>query len=159
MNKKAFTLIELLGVLVLIGIIMLIAIPNISNIIRSSRDNTIKQSAINIKKAGTNYFRNNPYISPMDNSKSKVLNIELLKENNYISKTTNLNGVFFKVFIAEDVDVVEVLYEKNNNIESTIEDFSFDKCIKYKEVFNVNTSIQNYEMYRTYFRVKGCINF
>lgn len=45
LNKKGFTLIELLAVIVILGIIMLIAIPSVSNIIANSRKNTFKSTA------------------------------------------------------------------------------------------------------------------
>lgn len=44
-NEKGFTLIELLAVIVILGIIMLIAIPSVSNIISNSRKNTFRSSA------------------------------------------------------------------------------------------------------------------
>ena len=40
MNKKGFTLVELLGVIVILGIIMLIAIPNIASLTQKNKKNT-----------------------------------------------------------------------------------------------------------------------
>ena len=40
-NKKAFTLIELLAVIVILGIIMLIAIPGVTGYITASRKSTL----------------------------------------------------------------------------------------------------------------------
>ena len=37
MNKKGFTLIELLAVIIILGILMLIAIPSVTNYINNSR--------------------------------------------------------------------------------------------------------------------------
>lgn len=45
LNNKGFTLIELLAVIVILGVIMLIAIPSVSKIIANSRENTYKSSA------------------------------------------------------------------------------------------------------------------
>lgn len=41
MNKKGFTLVELLAVIVIIGIISLIAVPNVVNIINSNKEDTM----------------------------------------------------------------------------------------------------------------------
>ena len=40
MNRKGFTLVELLGVIVILGIIMLIAIPNIASLTQKNKKNT-----------------------------------------------------------------------------------------------------------------------
>lgn len=45
LGKKGFTLIELLAVIVILGVIMLIAIPSVSSIIANSRANTMKSTA------------------------------------------------------------------------------------------------------------------
>lgn len=43
MNKKAFTLVELIGVIIVLGIIGLIAYPVVANTIRTTRTNAAKQ--------------------------------------------------------------------------------------------------------------------
>lgn len=45
LNEKGFTLIELLAVIVILGVIMLIAIPSVQTIISNSRKNTYVSSA------------------------------------------------------------------------------------------------------------------
>ncbi|MBQ2639353.1 MAG: type II secretion system protein [Bacilli bacterium] len=44
-NKKGFTLIELLAVVVILGIIMLVATPNIIGIVNSNKDRTLIEDA------------------------------------------------------------------------------------------------------------------
>ena len=39
MNKKGFTLVELLGVLIILSIIMLIAVPNVISILDKNKKN------------------------------------------------------------------------------------------------------------------------
>jgi len=48
MNKKGFTLVELLAVIVILAIILVIAIPKINNNIRSSKESAFLSSAKSI---------------------------------------------------------------------------------------------------------------
>lgn len=60
-NKKAFTLIELVGVILLLGIISLIAVPAVSNIIQQSKKEAFTASVIYIFEATTIYIYDNNY--------------------------------------------------------------------------------------------------
>lgn len=51
MNKKAFTLVELLAVIVILGIILLIAIPSVTKIVTEAKKDTLVSSAKLIEKA------------------------------------------------------------------------------------------------------------
>ena len=44
-NKKGFTLIELLATIVILGIIMIVAVPNVTGIIYRNRANTYVEDA------------------------------------------------------------------------------------------------------------------
>jgi prepilin-type N-terminal cleavage/methylation domain-containing protein len=60
-NKKGFTLIELIGVILLLGIISLIAVPAVSNIIQQSKKEAFRASVIYIFEATTIYIYDNNY--------------------------------------------------------------------------------------------------
>jgi prepilin-type N-terminal cleavage/methylation domain len=64
MNKKGFTLVELLAVIVILALIALIASPVILGIIKDSQDSAFKSSVNGVKKAieqdyGDNNFNSN----------------------------------------------------------------------------------------------------
>ena len=56
MLKKAFTLIELLGVIVLLAVIALIATPIVLNMIREAQSSADMSSAHLIESNGHNYY-------------------------------------------------------------------------------------------------------
>ena len=53
--KKGFTLIELLAVIVILAIIALIITPVVSDIIKNTKKQAVKQSALHLIEAGENY--------------------------------------------------------------------------------------------------------
>lgn len=50
MNRKAFTLIELLAVILILGIISLIAVPTVNNVIKESKKGALKNTASNLAR-------------------------------------------------------------------------------------------------------------
>ena len=58
MNKKGFTLAELLGVIVILGLIVLVAFPAILDTIKSNKDN-ISDATAKIIISGANLYVNN----------------------------------------------------------------------------------------------------
>lgn len=54
--KKAFTLVEVLAVIVLLGILLTIIIPNVNSSIKSSREKTLKVQMQEIYSAAESYF-------------------------------------------------------------------------------------------------------
>lgn len=59
MQKKAFTLVELLAVIVILSIILLIAVPAVKKSIDSARMSTAKDTAIILSKTAENYYMEN----------------------------------------------------------------------------------------------------
>ena len=55
-NKKAFTLVELLGVIVVLAILALITIPSISNVINDVRIKSLQNSAYGLIEASNLYY-------------------------------------------------------------------------------------------------------
>lgn len=73
LNKKGFTLVELLAVIVILGVIMLIAIPSVGTIISNSRKNSFVSSG-------------KMYISTMQNYMA-----EKMDDSSYCINVTELN--------------------------------------------------------------------
>ena len=85
MNEKAFTLAELLGVLVILSIISLIAITSVDRSIKQSRNNTCKTQEKNIIEGAKTYFVDYPNELPTTTSSSKnIYIINDLEDGGYI---------------------------------------------------------------------------
>ena len=57
LNKKGFTLVELLAVIVILALIMAIAVYSISGILQSSREGVFKDTAISVIRGVKNQLR------------------------------------------------------------------------------------------------------
>ena len=60
MNKKGFTLVEVLAVIILLGLIAAILIPNYNKTIEKSKKNSFKESLNGLVRTIENYVANNP---------------------------------------------------------------------------------------------------
>ncbi len=56
MKNKGFTLVELIAVIVIIGVLLLIIIPNVSNALKKSEIKTFTASAKGVLRAATEYY-------------------------------------------------------------------------------------------------------
>src|SRR5574344_1205145 len=80
--KKAFTLVELLAVIVILAVILVIAVPKITSVIEGTRKSTIESTLNMIKKSAEKEYMNRSMLSTLD------------QENNPIgcSDVVNLSG-------------------------------------------------------------------
>ena len=99
-EKKGFTLVELLGVIVILAIIMGLAVVGYNNIHGSVKNNYYQGLEGNILAAAKDYFDYNGYNIMFTNQNKKVY-LNTLVEEKYIdnivdqsSKTCNLDNSF-----------------------------------------------------------------
>lgn len=78
LNKKAFTLMELLAVIVILGVIMLIAIPSISNVITNSRKDAFIRTADRYVDAVRNMVTSGEVDAPIDPTKATVVSLRAI---------------------------------------------------------------------------------
>ena len=60
--KRGFTLVELLGVIVILGIIGLIIVPVVQGTLKTSSENLCEEQKKIYEKAAKNYVASNPYL-------------------------------------------------------------------------------------------------
>lgn len=93
MNKKAFTLIELIMVIVILGVIAMIAVPTVNSIIKDSKKKAYDEQIALITDTAKTYMSkydsetgtNNSLKLPKDTSSSYCLTIETIKKSGLLS--------------------------------------------------------------------------
>lgn len=94
MKKSGFTLIELIGIVVIIGLILLVAVPTINSVIEQGEENKKQEALNNIYMATENYLMANydeyssldnigasEYIYVMDLINQQYMDIDELNPN------------------------------------------------------------------------------
>jgi len=80
-NKKGFTLVELLAMLVVLGILMGVAIPNITGILGNQRLNVIKTDATNLVERVKTKVTKDPLITKPSVGQCLILTLDYLDDN------------------------------------------------------------------------------
>lgn len=82
MNKKGFTLVELLGVIVLLGVLGIIAVSTIDKNIKEGRIKTCKTQEKNIIEGAKAYILDHQ--TPTSTSGSEIITVQALEADGYI---------------------------------------------------------------------------
>ena len=97
MNKKAFTLIEVLAVIILLGVISIIAVPSVKRIIEKSRQTSLEADKNTVKDAA-NIFVNDCIYNNMCKDNNPITDylrkVDFLTENKYLDKEYNSDWYF-----------------------------------------------------------------
>ena len=109
-NNKAFTLVELMGVITVIALISVLVSPNIINQIRSSKNRVDKVTEKLIFSATDLYLDENKYRFPLNEGNAYCITLrELVYDGNLQAPLLNSNGdemdlsLSVKVAVSEDL--------------------------------------------------------
>ncbi len=83
--KKGFTLAELLGVIVLISILVIVAVPSVINQIRRNVVKADEVVMVLLEEATNEFMRNNETIYPFNNNTTHCIALQQLADANKIS--------------------------------------------------------------------------
>ena len=83
-NNKGFTLVELLGVITIIAILSLIAIPAVTKTINNSRKNHFESQKKLIIIAAKSYAQSNRSVLPRTVGETTTITIQTLKDSGYL---------------------------------------------------------------------------
>lgn len=86
MKNKAFTLIELLAVIILIGVLSLIATVTVNNTIKENKQKSCNMQIENIKTGAKNWASKNAFSLPSNENESITLTLKNLKDLGFVSK-------------------------------------------------------------------------
>lgn len=149
MKKNGFTFIELLAMLAVLGILMLIAIPNINGILKNQRLNVIKGDATNMVETVKIKSRKERLLVKPKSGECIVFSLNYINDNDNIVKGPN-GGLYDQfdsvvVYTREGsrykyyVRLVEQYKEKRLGID--LLESSEIKLLKSKDIKTVNNNI------------------
>lgn len=81
MNSKGFTLVELLAMLVVLGILMAVTVPNISGILGQSKSNVLKEDVTKMVNTAKVKISSNKSISKPLDGKCLIFTLEYLNDS------------------------------------------------------------------------------
>ena len=86
MNKKGFTLAELIGVIVVLALICLVSVPAIASVLKTNKKSLCKTQLNNVLEAARNYASENLLAMPTNDGDSKTITIQDLIDNGFIDE-------------------------------------------------------------------------
>ena len=91
LNKRGFTMVELLATIVIIGILGTVGVVGVTKSIKSAKDRYyVAQNKLFISAAQT-YFTDNKSRLPMKSGTNKKVTLKTLNDENYIEKIVDYN--------------------------------------------------------------------
>ena len=84
--KNAFTLVELLAVIVILAIVLIIAVPGVLSIINKTKNSAYDRQVDMIKEAAKNYVTANSITWSGDDPKSTLVTLDMLQSSGYLDK-------------------------------------------------------------------------
>ena len=133
MKNKAFTLVELLAVIVILAVILVIAIPQIMSVIKTTRMSSFKDSAILIATNAEKYYLSNRVLNPEYDKTSidcsdvaklnddySYCNIKYKDSIAYVTLNGKMNGKFSNIYCNGTKDNMKCVKKEIANNENAV---------------------------------------
>ena len=108
MKNKAFTLIELLGVIVVLGIIATITVPLVQRTIVESEEDTYKDQVTSFERAAKNYVASDAYNMTSCENRICTVSLKELQEKGFLPAGNIVNPKTDENFNMENI--VDITY-------------------------------------------------
>ena len=112
-NKKGFTLIELLAVIIILGVIMTIAIPNIVSTLDKNKRDSLINDAKRVISSAKYTVRSDSRIELPDNASVVIISLNRIKN-------LNLDVSPFETYYSKDKSFVAIIRESLPSGDSTM---------------------------------------
>ena len=93
MDRKAFTLVEMLAVILLLGVVLSLVIPNILNVIQKNSDKVFKVKEEQIAKAASDYVLLNDLVLPTEVGSTYLIGFNTLIEADAIKEVYESDSI------------------------------------------------------------------
>lgn len=140
MNKKAFTLIELLGVFVILAVLFLIITPTVNNIISNSKEKAFDRNIATILSGASDWATENPKYLPEKNQKINIT-LSQLKQLGYVGLNIK-NPKTGELFSNNMVITIENIKDKTINYD--------EKNVKYNGDYKFSIDLDTGDSSTTY---------
>lgn len=91
LNKKGFTMVELLAVVTILGVLAIVAIPSTKYLIERGKENYYVAQKNQIELAAKEYLKDNPQLLPGEVGGNRIITLRELIAHKYISNVKNQN--------------------------------------------------------------------
>ena len=91
-NKKGYTLIEIVATVIILGILLIIAVPTITKYINKGKNSYYTSLEKEIKSSGMDYLETYRTLLPRKVGHVKVISLDELTENKYLEPVKDENG-------------------------------------------------------------------
>ncbi len=129
MNKKGFTLVELIAIIVILGVVLVIAIPTVSNIVENSRIESFNKSEVTMIEAAKGYMLLNTKYIPANIGDTTEITVEEMQANKTLGVIVNpwnesekCSGYVLTTKVADKEYTYHPYLNCDNNIGSSAED-------------------------------------
>ena len=129
MKNKAFTLIEILAVIIILGIVLLVIIPNVFVTVDKSKADVYKIKENNMAKGAKEYAMYNELVLPLNIGERINVGLTSLVDNNFIAKIYDLQD--------QSLCIGYVYIEKTNT-----SNYSYNPCL-FCTTYQTNNAICN----------------